>query len=179
MSEPFGSERPSTAVSTWLTGEGGDALGALVRELHAVNGRLWALEDAVRDPALPPEAVRDHKRSIDAANLERHAAIARIDGEVDAAFGPQRAPDDPRAVLDSQSVGAMVDRLSVIALKIAVFRDDVARASAQRARAALVERCLDRVIDALRRGDGVAQSFDEGKRYGTRSSSMRTGRWSE
>jgi hypothetical protein len=176
--DPFGSDSPGAAVRAWLT-SGRDGLAAHVRALHDVNRRLWALEDAVRDPALAAEAVRDHKRAIDAANLERHAAVACIDRAVDDAFGPQRDPDDPLAVVDSQSVGAMVDRLSVIALKIEGFGDDPARAAAQRARAAHVERCLERVVDALRRGDGVAQAFDEGKRYGTRTSSMRTGRWSE
>jgi hypothetical protein len=166
-SDPFGGEAPGAAIRAWLSAGGGE-IGALARALHETNRRLWALEDAVRDPELPAEAVRDHKRAIDAANLERHAAIARLDRAVDAAYGPQREPGDPRAVVDSQSVGAMVDRLSVIALKVAVFAGDAERAAAQRARAALVERCLDRVVGALRRGDGVAQSFDEGKRYGTR-----------
>jgi hypothetical protein len=162
--DPFGGAAAGPALSAWLESAVEGALPDLVRALHAANRRLWALEDAVRAD-LDPATIRDHKRAIDAANLERHAAVARIDAAVDAAYGPQRTPADPDAVFDSQSVGQMADRLSVLALKVEAFRG-TAREAGLRAQAGRVMRCLDRVVDALRRGDGVPQSFDEAKRYG-------------
>lgn len=140
-------------------------LAAAVGPLHAVNGRLWALEEAVRDRDLPDTEVVRLKRAIDRANLARHEAVHAIDRAVDACFGAQRAPDDPAAVVDSQSVGQMVDRLSVLALKVAAWAGAPARRAALEVQRLRVGRCLDRVGEALARGEATAQAFDEAKTY--------------
>lgn len=156
--------RGATAVWTGLTA-GDGPLTAAVAGLHGINGRVWALEEAVRDRALGDAEVVRLKRAIDAENLARHAAVHAIDRAVDACFGPQRAPDDEAAVVDSQSVGQMVDRLSVLALKVAAWAGAPARQAALEAQRQRVGRCLDRVGWALARGEGTAQAFDEAKTY--------------
>ena len=134
--------------------------------LHAANAGLWVAEDAVRDRALPDAAVVALKRQIDHANLERHGHIAALDGLVDAGFPPQRPLADPEAVVDSQSVGQVFDRLSVLALKIEAHRPDATRLRALEARRGHLLRCLARVLDALAEGRGVPQRVDEAKTYG-------------
>ncbi len=139
--------------------------GETARALHAINGRLWALEEAVRDRSLPDGAVVRLKRLIDAENLGRHDAIHAIDHLIDVTAGPQRTPDDPDAVLDSHSVGEMIDRLSVLTLKAEAFAAAPARSAAIATRLQRLERSLERVGEALLRGEGVAQAFDEAKTY--------------
>ncbi len=154
----------AAAVWTGLV-EGQGPLALAVAPLHGVNGRLWALEEAVRDRALADVEIVRLKRAIDAENLARHDAVHTIDRAVDACFGLQRAPDDEAAVVDSQSVGQMVDRLSVLALKVAAWAGTPARRAALEAQRLRVGRCLDRVGWALARGEGTAQAFDEAKTY--------------
>lgn len=154
----------SKIVLEALAGEGGGVLAQRVQMLHRCNARLWKLEDAVRDRALAQSEVVRFKRSIDAENLTRHAGIAALDRLFDARFGDQRAPDDPDAVVNSESLGQLVDRLSVLALKASHHTDPV-KVTAIEARRALVVRCFDRVADALARGDGISQVFDEAKTY--------------
>lgn len=134
------------------------------RALHEINRTLWDLEEVVRDRALEAEAVRALKRRIDAANLERHRAVAAIDDAVDAVMPAQRGDADPEAIVNSESVGQMVDRLSVLVLKQAAHTAPDVRGDLDR-RVGRVMRCLARVWAALERGDGVRQRFDEAKTY--------------
>ncbi len=59
----------------------------------------------------------------------------------------------------------MVDRLSVLALKVSAWAGAPARQAALEVQRRRVGRCLDRVGLALGRGEGVAQAFDEAKTY--------------
>jgi len=138
-----------------------------VAVLHAVNQALWACEDAVRSRALPDAEVVALKRRIDALNLERHAWVATIDRAADARFSAYLPADDPRARVGSESIGQMLDRVSVVTLKRAAMQavGDVARAQTMDDRLALLARCIDERLDALRRGVATRQAFDEGKTY--------------
>lgn len=132
--------------------------------LHTINQALWHAEDQVRDRGLDPQSVAALKRRIDHLNLERHGAIAAIDRAVDALFLPTCAPEAPGVVLNSESVGQMLDRLSILALKRAAWRDTPRAAEVER-RIAWLGRCLDRVLGALLDGTACPQRFDEAKTY--------------
>ncbi len=154
----------SKVVLAALGGEGLGPVAQHVGSLHACNTRLWDLEEAVRDRELPNREVVRLKRAIDSENLARHAGVAALDLAFDDQFGPQRALDDPRAIVNSESLGQMVDRLSVLMLKLERHPDPAKRLGLE-ARRTLVCRCFDQVVDALTRGDGVDQRFDEAKTY--------------
>ena len=138
-----------------------------VAALHAVNQALWACEDAVRSRALPDAEVVALKRRIDALNLERHAWVATIDRAADAQFPVHLPADDPRACVGSESIGQMLDRVSVVTLKRAAMlvAGDAARGRAMDDRLTLLARCVDERLTALRRGRATRQAFDEGKTY--------------
>lgn len=156
-------EVKSLLVVDAIAGGGQGILAQRVQLLHRCNQRLWDLEERVRDRALTRDEVVRLKRSIDVENLSRHAGIAALDTAFDARFGPQRAPGDPEAVVNSESLGQMVDRLSVLRLKIEHHTG--AKRAALETRHALVVRCFDRIADACARGDGISQAFDEAKTY--------------
>ncbi|MER6011551.1 DUF4254 domain-containing protein [Streptomyces bluensis] len=100
-----------------------------VTRLHAVNGRLWDTEDRVRSALLTPVQVADCKREIDQLNAERNALAERAD-EILGALA--HSGDDAAAPLHTETLASVVDRLSVLTLRIwhserASARDELAR----------------------------------------------------
>ena len=81
---------------------------------HRCNIALWDEEDQARRRDVPDSAIANSKRLIDGHNQRRNDAIERIDELVLAAL--PNAPETAR--LHSETVGALIDRLSILGLKI-------------------------------------------------------------
>jgi hypothetical protein len=81
---------------------------------HRHNGQLWEQEDLARRKLAPDAEIAGNKRAIDLHNQKRNDAIERIDEEL------LKALADPAAGarLNSETAGAMIDRLSILSLKI-------------------------------------------------------------
>jgi hypothetical protein len=89
----------------------GTAGGAL--HLHALNFALWHHEDAVRRPGAGDREVARRKRCIDDVNARRNEAIEAVDANL-----LNRIELNPNAPLHTETPGTIVDRLSVLALRI-------------------------------------------------------------
>ncbi|MCV7410465.1 hypothetical protein AWC05_00275 [Mycobacterium florentinum] len=88
-------------------------IAAKALHLHALNFALWHHEDAVRRPGADDHEVALQKRRIDNVNALRNAAIEDIDaGLLDG------VELNPTAPLHTETPGTIVDRLSVLALRI-------------------------------------------------------------
>jgi adenylylsulfate kinase-like enzyme len=85
-----------------------------VTRLHTVNGRLWNAEDRVRGALLSAAQVADCKREIDQLNAERNALAERAD-EVLGSLADAGRADAP---LHTETLASVVDRLSVLTLRI-------------------------------------------------------------
>ncbi|MDT9683703.1 DUF4254 domain-containing protein [Streptomyces sp. TRM76323] len=99
-----------------------------VARLHSVNGRLWDTEDRVRGALLTAAQVADCKREIDQLNAERNALAERADEVLEALADAGRAD----APLHTETLASVVDRLSVLTLRIwhserAAVRNELAR----------------------------------------------------
>ncbi|MEU6987995.1 DUF4254 domain-containing protein [Streptomyces sp. NPDC046324] len=99
-----------------------------VTRLHTVNGRLWDTEDRVRGALLSAAQVADCKREIDQLNAERNVLAERAD-EVLGSLADAGRADAP---LHTETLASVVDRLSVLTLRIwhnerAAARDELAR----------------------------------------------------
>ena len=92
----------------------------LVLELHESNLEQWGLEDVTRHPGAGDSVVADAKRAIDKLNLRRHGLIQAIDSAVDASL--QQSDSAPLA---TESPGMVLDRLSVLVIRVARTRDRV------------------------------------------------------
>jgi hypothetical protein len=99
---------------------------ALVEQNHRMNFDLWHEEDMARRDDLGAERVRQAKRAIDRFNQARNDAMKRLDAWVLSQLPPARLASP----LHSETPGMMVDRLSILALKLYHMRIEATRESA-------------------------------------------------
>ena len=90
------------------------AFEAMVLSQHQANFDLWHQEDAARDPSTDDAGIARVKRAIDATNQRRNDLAEQLDTELHAAAGAQHAG----APLHSETPGLIIDRLSILALKL-------------------------------------------------------------
>ena len=110
---------------------------------HLFNSRLWAEEDLARRTTVSDADIAANKRAIDKFNQARNDATERVDelllialGLVDAQSARSDAPVSTvpaGARLNSETAGSMIDRLSIMALKIHAMRQQTLRTDADAA----------------------------------------------
>jgi hypothetical protein len=98
----------------------------LVLTHHRANFNLWHEEDKAREPEASDGCIASVKHNIDALNQTRNDLVEAMDRVLLAAAGDQ----NPTAPLHSESPGLMVDRLSILALKIYHTAEEGRRATA-------------------------------------------------
>jgi hypothetical protein len=89
------------------------ALDALVLTQHQANFDLWHQEDLARAPRAPDAAIVAAKRTIDSLNQRRNDLVEQLDEHLLAL-----APHAPGAPLHSETPGLIIDRLSILSLKL-------------------------------------------------------------
>lgn len=93
---------------------------------HRMNFDLWHEEDVARREDLSLERVRDTKRAIDCCNQARNDAVEQMDVWL---LG-QLPPPNPESPLHSETPGMIIDRLSILSLKVYHMRLEAGRKSA-------------------------------------------------
>lgn len=114
---------PSTATES---AEARSSFETLLLAHHRANFDLWHEEDKAREPEASDLRIAEVKRAIDVLNQRRNDLVESIDRELREAAGEQNA----EAQLNSESPGLMIDRLSVLALKLYHTNEEATRASA-------------------------------------------------
>jgi hypothetical protein len=144
---------------------------------HRHNGLLWAEEDLARRRGVPDAEIAANKRAIDVHNQKRNDAIERMDELLLKSF--ESVKTKPNARLSSETAGAMIDRLSILALKLRAMRlqterEDVDRAHIQACRqklARLTEQrtdlagCLERLLAEAAHGESYFKVYRQFKMY--------------
>jgi hypothetical protein len=114
------SAAPDKAPSDWLS---------LVSCQHRANFELWHIEDQARTPGASERELAEVKRQVDSTNQRRNDLAEQLDqvllGWLDARSLPR-----PEAPLHSESPGLIIDRLSILALKIYHTREEACRLDA-------------------------------------------------
>ncbi|WP_425258598.1 DUF4254 domain-containing protein [Rubrivivax sp. RP6-9] len=156
-----------------------DGLWRWVQTNHRYNCRLWAEEDLARRTTVADSAIAANKRAIDGFNQARNDATERVDelllvalGLVDAASARTDAPVSTvsaGARLNSETAGSIVDRMSIMALKIhamraQTLRDDVDDAHRAASRVKL-ERLLQQRSDLGQCLDALLADAVAGRAY--------------
>ena len=88
---------------------------AFVEANHAFNYQLWNAEDRARRNDMGDAFVVKAKRDIDYFNQQRNNQMENIDKAMIELFQPASHEDCP---VNSEAPGMMIDRLSILALKI-------------------------------------------------------------
>ena len=116
---------------------------------------MWDEEDRARRRDVADAAIVANKRAIDGYNQRRNDAIEKIDEALlERLSSVTPAPD---AWHNSETAGSIVDRLSILALKIFHMRAETIRAEAAEAHRAACREKLARL--ELQRAD-LARCFD-------------------
>lgn len=122
---------------------------SVIERNHQMNFDLWHAEDIARRNDLGLESVRDAKRTIDRSNQARNDAIEQLD----VWLLQQLPPLNPAGQLHTETPGMIIDRLSILSLKLYHMQIEAARESApeeQRRKCADKCRILREQFDDLR-----------------------------
>jgi hypothetical protein len=114
-SEPGPQTEPDSA---WLE---------LVRRQHQANFDLWHIEDEARAPGATDAELAAVKRRVDRTNQLRNDLAEELDRAL-LAWLEARGLPNPAAALHSESPGLMIDRLSILSLKIYHTGEEAGRA---------------------------------------------------
>jgi hypothetical protein len=98
----------------------------LVLTQHLCNFRLWHVEDRARLKNVDGEVIAACKREIDALNQQRNDLIERIDKEIITRVTRFLPPDAARRY-NTETLGSVLDRLSILSLKLFHMREQTRR----------------------------------------------------
>ena len=105
-----------------------DGLLATVCEQHRFNYLLWHEEDVARSPDAPDQRIAEVKRAIDRYNQQRNDAIEQIDEALLESLAASGVQPLAGTRLNTETPGAAIDRLSILALRIYHLEEQAARA---------------------------------------------------
>jgi len=137
----------------------------------------WAYEDIIRDPNIDPVAALKLKRKIDASNQDRTDTVEFIDSYFLEIYKDIQAK--PTAKINSESPAWVIDRLSILALKIyhmqlETVREDASdshKQSCQKKLDTLLEQrkdlstAIDDLLEAIESGDKYMKVYKQMKMY--------------
>jgi hypothetical protein len=148
-----------------------------IQQNHRYNTLLWQEEDKARRTDVPASEIAASKRLIDQYNQKRNDAVEAIDEALLLALDD--CPHDEHARLNSETAGAMIDRLSILALKIFHMREQTQRVDAGAEHVAnciaKLERlamqrhdlagCLDQLLEDAQAGHAYFKVYRQFKMY--------------
>lgn len=154
-----------------------DALMSAIADNHRCNRALWDEEDLARRTDVPADYIVGCKRRIDRHNQQRNDAIEHVDAVLlDRLSG---LATKPTARLHSETPGAIIDRLSILSLKIHHMRLQTQRTDADAAHLSACDAklqrlqsqrsdladCLARLFEEIRRGEAFFKAYRQYKMY--------------
>ncbi|SOD79852.1 DUF4254 domain-containing protein [Spirosoma fluviale] len=154
-----------------------DTVAFLLYQKNWIDTVQWHLEDIIRSPTIRPDELVAVKRRIDQSNQDRTDTVEQMDGWFFEQF--QSVIPKPGARLNSETPAWLLDRMSILQLKIYHFREQADRPSAsdehrrkaQQKLTVLLEQegdlaqCFDELLDDIRNGDRYMKVYRQMKMY--------------
>lgn len=154
-----------------------DLLAHLLYRKCWIDTVQWAYEDIIRDPNIDPVAALTLKRKIDASNQDRTDTVEFIDSYFLNKYHSVEVK--PNAKINSESPAWVIDRLSILALKIyhmhlETVREDASDAhkeACQKKLNVLLEQrndlstAIDDLLEDIANGDKYMKVYKQMKMY--------------
>ena len=164
-------------VDTPIDNPFADDIQHLLYRKNWVDTVQWHLEDIIRSPTIRPDELVAVKRRIDRSNQDRTDTVEQIDGWFFDQF--RNLSPKPGARLNSETPAWLLDRMSILQLKLYHFREqterpavpDEHRRKAGQKLAVLLEqeedlaRCFDELLEDIRTGDRYMKVYRQMKMY--------------
>lgn len=140
----------------------------LAMELHFFNMSLWNEEDLARRTKVSDSEIAANKRAIDRFNQRRNDLIERLDILLLDFFDRLKCPRQ-KSIRSSETAGSMVDRISILSLKIHHMRHQTLRSDANAEHREAAQERLHRLIeqreDLLESLEELLRGMVTGERY--------------
>ena len=144
---------------------------------HRYNNLLWDEEDLARRQQVPDSEIAANKRAIDGYNQRRNDAIENIDSTL--LLRLAQIKPVASAWLNSETAGSIIDRLSIVSLKIfhmqlQTLRKEVTQTHIETCQQKLVrlteqchdlQGCLDTLLTAASTGKAYFKIYRQFKMY--------------
>ena len=154
-----------------------DAFLSTTAAQHLANFRLWHVEDLARVRSAADGDIASAKRAIDKINQQRNDLAEQLDVLLLASIS--NADQESTARLHSETPGMMIDRLSILSLKLYHTQEEVQRVdappghaerNAERLRILEAQRfdlasCLDQLWRAVETGERRFKVYRQLKMY--------------
>jgi hypothetical protein len=154
-----------------------DLIGHLLYRKCWIDTVQWAYEDIIRDPNIDPVAALKLKRKIDASNQDRTDTVEFVDSYFLETY--KNVQPKSTAKINSESPAWVIDRLSILALKIyhmelETVREDASethKQNCQTKRNILLEQrtdlstAIDDLLEDIANGDKYMKVYKQMKMY--------------
>lgn len=151
--------------------------GKLLYLKNWIDTVQWHLEDIIRDPKNEPSFLVAIKRRIDASNQHRTDTVEQIDELLSEKF--KHVNSEPNAKMNSETPAWLLDRMSILQLKIYHFKEQLERNDADETHINSVkhklmileiqekdlEKCYDELIEDLGAGQKYMKLYKQMKMY--------------
>ena len=144
-----------------------DLIAHLLYRKCWIDSVQWAYEDIIRDPNIDPVAALKLKRKIDASNQDRTDTVEFIDSYFLEIYKDIQAK--PTAKINSESPAWVIDRLSILALKIYHMQLETVREDASESHKQSCQKKLDTLLeqrkDLSTAIDDLLEAIESGVKY--------------
>ncbi|RMF44787.1 MAG: DUF4254 domain-containing protein [Planctomycetota bacterium] len=156
-----------------------DGIWGLICRQHAYNFELWHQEDIARSPDASDATIAQVKREIDRLNQARNDYIEKVDDWITAELVRRDVEPAADARQNTETPGSAIDRLSIMALRLYHYEEQLQRDDADDAHLAKVQqrielcrqqkhdlsRSLQQLLDGIAQGQFVHKTYRQMKMY--------------
>ncbi|WP_395340340.1 DUF4254 domain-containing protein [Ningiella sp. W23] len=171
------SEILESCTAQWIEEELADipkvddlSIEKLIQGLHGCNFFSWKADDRSRGD-LPPQIIVQYKRNLDASNLMRNNFMEAIDALSVEKLSLSHVEDHSNLILNSETLGQMIDRMSVLTLKKAFSNTRLSKTASLEAEKRIseqllyVQTCYDVFLERLKRKEAYMLAYKQYKMY--------------